>query len=73
MSKLDWRNRACAAVLLWATAPLGLSAQTFKRLHAFDGTDGANPYGALVQAHRWELVRDNVRGRGQHEALQQRC
>jgi uncharacterized repeat protein (TIGR03803 family) len=50
MSKLDWRNRACAAVLLWATAPLGLSAQTFKRLHRFDRTDGANPYAGMVQA-----------------------
>ena len=50
MSKLDWRNRACAAVLLWATAPIGLSAQTFTRLHSFYGKNGANPYGALVQA-----------------------
>jgi len=50
MSKLDWRNRACAAVLLCVTTAIGLSAQTFKTLHRFDGTDGANPHGALVQA-----------------------
>ena len=49
MSKLEWRNKAWAAVLLWATAPIGLSAQTFKTLHSFDGTDGASPSG-LVQA-----------------------
>jgi uncharacterized repeat protein (TIGR03803 family) len=50
MGKLEWRNRACAAVLLCVTAPIGLSAQTFKTLHRFDGIDGATPFGALVQA-----------------------
>jgi uncharacterized repeat protein (TIGR03803 family) len=51
MGKLDWRNRACAAVLLCVTTAIALSAQTFKTLHRFDFvTDGANPTGALVQA-----------------------
>jgi uncharacterized repeat protein (TIGR03803 family) len=50
MSKLDWRNRACAAVLLCVATAIGLSAQTFTRLHSFYGKNGANPYGALVQA-----------------------
>jgi uncharacterized repeat protein (TIGR03803 family) len=50
MGKLDWRNRACAAVLLCVATAIGLSAQTFKTLHRFDGTDGGNPFGALVQA-----------------------
>jgi len=50
MGKLDWKNRACAAVLLWATVPIGLSAQTFETVHRFDGTHGGKPTGALVQA-----------------------
>jgi uncharacterized repeat protein (TIGR03803 family) len=50
MGKLDWRNRACAAVLLCVATAIGLSAQTFTRLHRFDGTDGSSPYAGLVQA-----------------------
>jgi uncharacterized repeat protein (TIGR03803 family) len=50
MGKLDWRKRACAAILLWATTAIGLSAQTFKTLHRFDGTDGQYPIAGLVQA-----------------------
>jgi uncharacterized repeat protein (TIGR03803 family) len=50
MGKLDWRYRACAAVLLWATAPIGLSAQTLTTLHSFYGKNGAAPFAGLVQA-----------------------
>ena len=29
-------------------------------------TDGQQPYAGLVRGHRWELLRDNLGGRGQH-------
>src|SRR6516162_1764592 len=65
MGKLDWRNRACAAVLLCVTTAIGLSAQTFKTLHRFDGTDGANPHGALVQGIGGNFYGTTVEGGNQ--------
>jgi uncharacterized repeat protein (TIGR03803 family) len=67
MEKLDWRNRACAAVLLCVTTAIGVSAQTFKTLHRFDGTDGASgPDGGiiagLVQATGGNLYGTTARG-----------
>jgi uncharacterized repeat protein (TIGR03803 family) len=58
MSKFNWGMRVCGVLLLWAAAAVGLPAQTparaptvnFTTLHSFDGIDGANPTGALVQA-----------------------
>jgi uncharacterized repeat protein (TIGR03803 family) len=41
---------ACAACVLCATTATILSAQTFKTLHRFDGTDGSTPYAGLIQA-----------------------
>ena len=50
MSKLNWATKSCAIFLLWATAVAALPAQTFTTLHNFDGTDGNDPGGAMVQS-----------------------
>jgi uncharacterized repeat protein (TIGR03803 family) len=39
----------CAAFLFCAVATIASSAQTFNVLTNFDGTNGGNPYGSLVQ------------------------
>jgi uncharacterized repeat protein (TIGR03803 family) len=49
MSKFNWITKACGVLLLWAAAAVALPAQTFTTLLNFDGTDGAAPYGALLQ------------------------
>jgi uncharacterized repeat protein (TIGR03803 family) len=47
--KMTW---VICATLLAATAA---SPQTFSTVHSFDGTDGANPWGGLVQTGNGEL------------------
>jgi uncharacterized repeat protein (TIGR03803 family) len=54
IGKLNWRNRA-RALLLVCVIPTIASAQTFTTLHQFDGTDGAQPFGGLVQATNGSL------------------
>ena len=45
-----WKKRVIAAFVLCVTAGVvSLPAQTFKTLHSFDGTDGANSRTGLVQ------------------------
>ena len=39
---------------------------TLTTLHSFDLTDGADPVCGAGPGHRWELLRDNVQGRGPH-------
>jgi uncharacterized repeat protein (TIGR03803 family) len=43
-------TRAWAVFALWATTSIALPAQTFTTVHSFAGTDGANPYGGLLQS-----------------------
>ncbi len=47
---------------LYAAATLTLHAQTFTTLFSFDGTDGANPYYALVQATNGNFYGTTVEG-----------
>jgi uncharacterized repeat protein (TIGR03803 family) len=44
MSKINWIAKACGIFLLWATAALVTSAQTFTTLASFDGANGESPY-----------------------------
>ena len=50
MSKLNWMTKACSIFLLWATAAVGLPAQTFTTLHSFASKAGANPVTGMIQA-----------------------
>jgi uncharacterized repeat protein (TIGR03803 family) len=50
LGKLNCGKRAYVVVLLCAATAIASPAQTFTTLHSFDGTDGSNPVGALVQA-----------------------
>jgi len=51
----SWWGRACAAFTLCAATAIALPAQTFKTLLTFDGTDGANPFAAMIQASNGHL------------------
>jgi uncharacterized repeat protein (TIGR03803 family) len=55
MGKLNRIVKAGAVFLLWAGATAALPAQTFTRLHIFNGTDGGSPNTALVQATNGDL------------------
>jgi hypothetical protein len=50
MGKLNWLTKACGVFLLWAAGAAALPAQTFTTLFKFDGTDGGQPRGGLIQA-----------------------
>jgi uncharacterized repeat protein (TIGR03803 family) len=45
-----WVTKACVVSLLWATAAAAPRAQTFTKLHTFDGTDGGGSAVRLLQA-----------------------
>jgi uncharacterized repeat protein (TIGR03803 family) len=50
MSKLNWVAKGFGIILLWATGAVALPAQTLTTLFKFDGTDGGEPRGGLIQA-----------------------
>jgi uncharacterized repeat protein (TIGR03803 family) len=62
LGRLNWRNRTYALVGLCAMTTIALPAQTFTTLYTFDGTDGSNPSGALVQATNGDLYGTTAQG-----------
>jgi uncharacterized repeat protein (TIGR03803 family) len=55
MIRFNWGRKACGVILLWAAAAVALPAQTFTKLHTFNGTDGGNPAAGLVQGTNGDL------------------
>jgi uncharacterized protein (TIGR03437 family) len=53
---------ASAVFVLCAATAIALPAQTFTRLYSFDGTDGVNPQGVLVQAANGDLYGTTLSG-----------
>jgi len=54
-AKLNWPTPMYCIFALYATMAIALPAQTLTTLHSFDGTDGQNPVGGLVQAPNGDL------------------
>ena len=50
LGKLNRGKRAYAVFVLCVTTAIALSAQTVTTLASFNGTDGAGPSAALIQA-----------------------
>jgi uncharacterized repeat protein (TIGR03803 family) len=55
MTKLNGWKKPFAIFLFCAVAAIASSTQTFTTLQQFDGTDGVQPYGGLVQATNGDL------------------
>jgi len=51
----NWMTRVCVVFLLFWAAAIALPAQTFTKLHAFQGTDGESPNAGMVQATNGDL------------------
>ena len=50
MEKFGLLKKAGIIPVVCAAAAIAASAQTFTTLHSFNGTDGANPFDAVIQA-----------------------
>ncbi len=57
---------ACVIVMLWAATGIALRAQTFTTLVTFDITNGAYPYGTLVQGLDGNFYGTTAEGGKQH-------
>lgn len=55
MDRLIWWKEAYAVFLLCVATAIAAPAQTFTSLLSFDGTDGGEPIGGLVQATNGNL------------------
>jgi uncharacterized repeat protein (TIGR03803 family) len=50
VNKINGWKRICAVFLICGATTISMSAQTFKSLVSFDGSNGGRPDGALIQA-----------------------
>src|ERR1039457_2249087 len=55
LGKLSLGKGACAVSVLCAATAIALNAQTFTRLHSFNGTNNEVPNAALVQSNNGDL------------------
>jgi uncharacterized repeat protein (TIGR03803 family) len=62
MTRLSAWKKASAVFLLCAATAVASSAQTFTNLFSFDGADGSDPMGSLVQGASGDLYGTTYRG-----------
>jgi uncharacterized repeat protein (TIGR03803 family) len=66
LSKVNWPKRACAILALCVTTAMALPAQTVTTLLRFQGKDGGDPHGALVQATNGDFYGTTYEGGANH-------